>query len=101
MEKFKPMTLSQNPFEAISIQIAQLQEKLDSLYNKVESATPKPINQAERLTRKQVSKEYKISLGTIHNLMKSGKLQYEKIGRKTLFKRIELEACFSQSKRGK
>ena len=52
-------------------------------------------NQNERLTRKQVRDTYKICFGTIHNLMKSGKLSYEKVGRKTVFKKSDVEQCFS------
>lgn len=52
-------------------------------------------NEHERLTRKQVCEEYKISLGTVHNLMKQGKLAYHKVGRKTLFRREDVEHCIN------
>lgn len=56
-------------------------------------------NDHERLTRKQICEEYKISYGTIHNLMKRGELPYDKVGRKTLFKREDVELCIKR-KRG-
>ena len=83
-----------NPFEQIvdkldtvTLQLTQLQLQL----NEQKSRRPNP---SERLTRKQVNEQYKISYGTIHNLMKSGKLSYEKCGRKTLFLRSDLEQIF-------
>ena len=45
----------------------------------------------ERLTRKQLKETYKISYTTIHSLMRSGKLRFQKVGRKTLFKKIDIE----------
>lgn len=59
----------------------------------------KSLENHERLTRKQICEEYKISLGTIHNLMKRGELPYDKVGRKTLFKREDIELCIKR-KRG-
>ena len=49
------------------------------------------INPYERLTRKDISKEYRVCYGTIHNAMNKGKLPYEKVGRKTLYKRTDVE----------
>lgn len=54
-------------------------------------------NPNERLTRQEVSDEFKISLGTLHNLMKDGKLTFEKVGRKTLFKRAVVESYFQSN----
>ena len=62
---------------------------------------PTPSHPDERLSRKQLSKEKNISLGTIHNLMKKGELPYEKIGRKTLFRRGDVEQYFLNKKGGK
>lgn len=53
------------------------------------------LNMNERLSRREVAREYNISLGTIHNLMRSDKIKYEKVGRKTLFKREDVERCFN------
>ncbi len=54
-----------------------------------------------RLTRRELSEKYKLSFGTIHNLMKSGKLPYEKIGRKTLFRVSDVENYFSDQRNNK
>lgn len=73
----------------------------NEVVKKLELWNVKPQHSAnpnERITRKQVSKEKSISLGTIHNLMKSGKLPYEKVGRKTLFKREDVEQFFNNKK---
>lgn len=51
------------------------------------------IEEKGHLTRKEVSSRYKISLGTIHNLMQKG-LPYIKVGRKTLFNIKEIEIYF-------
>lgn len=58
----------------------------------------KPTHDAdERLTRVQVGKLYKISLPTLHEMMKRG-LPFEKVGRKTLFKRVEVDRFFASRK---
>ena len=48
----------------------------------------------ERLTRKEIRAQYKVCYATIHNLMKKGDLPYSKIGRKTLFRRDDIERIF-------
>jgi len=56
----------------------------------------KPVlNSDERLTRKQVCALYKISYPTLHSCMSLG-LAYEKIGRKTLFNRSEVDQFFKK-----
>lgn len=61
-----------------------------------QNAIAKPlIDPTERLTRKEVKLKYKVSYPTIHSLMKKGVLNYSKIGRKTLFKKEDLEKVFS------
>ena len=52
----------------------------------------------ERQTRKDLSEMYKLSYPTIHALMKQG-LPYEKVGRKTLFRRQEVDNFFKQQNR--
>jgi excisionase family DNA binding protein len=80
----------------------------DELYvliqNAVERAisampTPRNTNPSERLTPAQVCAEYKVCKGTLHKLCKTGKLAFEKIGRKTLFQRADVDDCFSSGKR--
>ena len=71
-------------------------EELEKCYQtKQEAKQNQHVNLFERLTRQQVRQQYKVSYGTIHNLMRSGKLPYEKIGRKTLFRREDVERVFS------
>lgn len=53
----------------------------------------------ERLTRKEVKTEYKISYPTIHGLMNSGELPYEKVGRKTLFQRLHVEQLLKNGRK--
>lgn len=49
----------------------------------------------ERLTRKGLCEHYKISPPTLHSYMKKG-LPYEKMGRKTLFRRDDIDQYFKQ-----
>ena len=88
------VNIYENLFQRLD-QIESLIVKSNELLN-----TSNSFNPSERLTRKQVKEQYKISYATLHNLMRQQRLAYEKIGRKTLYKRSDLEACFnSNSKR--
>lgn len=91
----------ENPFEALFNKVNKVERLLVDLNQKIDNSKSEPVNPNERITRKQLSKEKNISLGTIHNLMKRGELPYEKIGRKTLFRREDLENCFRNKKGGK
>lgn len=85
--------------EAIMVLLQEF-KKVDTRLSVIEGQSKPTKNQHERLTRKEVSEQYKICLATIHNLMKGGKLAYEKLGKKTLFKRTDVEAYFqSKSKK--
>ncbi len=79
----------ENPFTNIEFRLVQIEELVRHLSEKLLENTC--TNEYERLTRKTVSKEYQLSLGTLHNAMRDGRLAYEKVGRKTLFKRVEVE----------
>lgn len=59
----------------------------------------KSYNGEERLTRAEVSKQFKISLPTIHKLMLEDNMPFEKIGSNTRFKRADIEAYFSSKRR--
>jgi hypothetical protein len=85
------VNIYENLFQRLD-QIESLIVKSNELLN-----TSNSFNPSERLTRKQVREQYKISFGTLHNLMRQQRLGYEKIGRKTLFKRSDLEACFNSN----
>lgn len=60
---------------------------------------PSHSNPSERLTITQLAAEYKVCKATIHKLCRTGKLAFEKIGRKTLFQRSDIDECFSSGKR--
>ena len=81
----------ENLFQRLD-QIESLIVKNNELLRPINSSNPN-----ERLTRKQVKEQYKISYATLHNLMRQQRLTYEKIGRKTLFKRCDLETCFNSN----
>ncbi|WP_172665948.1 helix-turn-helix domain-containing protein [Flammeovirga sp. OC4] len=49
----------------------------------------------DRLTIQQLSQEYSLCRSTIHKFMKDGRLKYHKFGRKTLFKRVDIEKCIT------
>ncbi len=50
------------------------------------------------LTRKQVREQYKISYSTIGRLMQNGGFTFIKEGRKTLFKRSDVDNYFESKK---
>ena len=87
-----------NPFEVIEARLSNIESLLLDLKHQPKQTSVTNFN--ERITRKQLSKEKNISLGTIHNLMKEDNLPFEKIGRKTLFKREDVERFFSNKKKG-
>lgn len=90
----------ENPFTALFSKVDNVEKLLISLSENLAASGDTPSNPNERLTRIQVRQEFNISLGTIHNLMKRNELPYEKVGRKTLFKRQDVEKFFSNKKRG-
>ena len=87
----------------ITLQIddEQLSHLIQNALREVLTEIPKnnSTNQNERLTIVQFAQQYKISKATIHNLTKSGKLAFEKIGSKTLFLREDIESYFQSKKK--
>lgn len=72
-------------------------EQLEKSFKELKEANSTPVyNPFERLSRRDIKEQYCISLGTIHNMMRSGKLVYSKIGRKTLFKREDIERAIQK-----
>lgn len=63
------------------------------------SNKPEKFDGDERLTRKEICNLYKVSLPTVHACMKTG-LPYEKCGRKTLFRRSDVDRFFASRKGG-
>ncbi len=82
----------QNPFTQINDRFDQIESLITDI--KTDVTTTKQANPDERLTRKEIQKQYKISLSTVHKLMKTGELHYSKVGRKTLFRKSDVEQCF-------
>lgn len=83
-------TQTLNPFHQIEQRFDDLEQLIKGLHNVVKNQSPE-LDPHERLTRSEIKKEYKVSLGTIHNAMKASNLPYSKVGRKTLFKRVDVE----------
>lgn len=81
--------------EALSYLIKEV-SLLKSLVQNQSEGEPKIYNN-KVLTRKEVKENYKISYGTLHNLMKAKKLPYSKIGRRTLFDSKQVESFFMKS----
>ncbi|WP_312390928.1 helix-turn-helix domain-containing protein [Chryseobacterium sp.] len=57
----------------------------------------KPSIQEEYLTRKEAAKKLKISIGTLYNWTKSGKLPSHKIDRKVLYKETEIKEFINKA----
>jgi hypothetical protein len=79
-----------NPFQQIDQRFDELEKLILGLQKEDDKSSQAP-DPHERLTRADIRKQYKVSFGTIHNAMNSGKLSYDKVGRKTLYKRIDVE----------
>lgn len=88
----------ENPFTVLARRLNSIDRQLEELKGVIAQGSPIGPDPHERLSRKQIVSEYGISLTTVHNLMKSGQLSYEKVGRRTLFRRQDVEACFSGKK---
>lgn len=73
----------------------ELETLIENSVNKVlvQQNTPPHHSQDERLTRREVCALYKISLPTVHKSMREG-LPFEKLGRKTLFRREQVDSYF-------
>ena len=75
-------------------------ELANEVVKRIKNNNVSSIPSSERLTRFEVKEQFKISYCTLHKLMKEGLLPYAKIGRKTIFKKEEVEAYFESKKRG-
>jgi excisionase family DNA binding protein len=88
---------STNPFEVLGAEISHLQTQITNLVTLL-TDKQKPTPQNHTLTRFEVTAEYKFSLPTLHSLMKKG-LPFHKVGKKTLFKREDLETYLSENRK--
>jgi len=86
------MEITHNPFLDIQLRIEKLEALLINAISELQNNYCEELNPYERITRKQIRQEYCVSYGTIHNGMNNGSLPYEKLGRKTLFNRVAVEA---------
>ncbi|PTB95699.1 hypothetical protein C9994_10605 [Marivirga lumbricoides] len=86
-----------NPFQDIAERLDRIESAILVLKPEEKKASIQN-NPDERLTRKELKEQFKLSYPTIHNLMKSGALPFEKVGRSTRFKRSDVEAYFSSKK---
>jgi Fic family protein len=89
-----------NPFEAIHTDIASLRkelfEELQSL--RLQLQLHKEEGKKEYLTRKDVAKQFSVSLPTVHAYMHQG-LPYIKKGAKTLFKAQDVYDFFEAGRK--
>lgn len=61
------------------------------LSEKLNEFAPPPSNKTEFLTRKEVAALLRISIPTLHELIKTGKLKAYRIGGRVLFNKSEVE----------
>jgi excisionase family DNA binding protein len=74
-------------------------EKIFDKLEKIETLiSNKGVLPKSQMSRKEVCDEFSISLTTLHDLMKSGKLAFQKLGTKTLFDRKDVESFFNSLK---
>lgn len=75
------------------LQTINIMEEVIEKLNKIESQIALLVDakKLDKLSRAEVCERYGISNGTLHNLMRRGKLKYQKIGRRTLFDAQHLE----------
>lgn len=83
-----------NPFESIISELTAIKSSLAEIQDRIDRPT-RVYDPDERLTRAAIKNKYGISYPTIHAEMKRG-LPYEKVGRKTLFRRADVDAYFQK-----
>ena len=66
------------------------------LAEKLNELTPPAASETEFLTRKEVAALLRISIPTLHELIKTGKLKGYRIGGRVLFKKTEVEASLEK-----
>jgi hypothetical protein len=71
----------------------ELEFLIENTLKKILASQTQNFEKDERITRAQICELYKISLPIVHKLMKQG-LKYEKCGRKTLFRRANVDEFF-------
>ena len=83
----------ENPFELIDARLDRIESILTKLVDLIDRADR--FDEDERISRKELCRLYKISLTTVHECMNRG-LPFEKIGKRTLFKRAAADEFFKK-----
>lgn len=85
---------TENPFRVLNDRLARLEVTLDEIKanQKKDHVDPNKL-----LTRKQIKESYNISYPTLHKLMHNG-FPYIKEGRKTLFRKGDVDKYFENKK---
>ena len=87
----------ENQFLLIGTHIDELLKRIEQIIDKrFSSLSPQTQKQSEYISRKEVGKLLKLSLPTLHEYTKLGRLQSYKIGNRVLYKREEVEQSLNQ-----
>lgn len=81
------LSISPADFAALRADIKDVNSKLTTLAP--QRATPN----IRYLTRDEVARSLRISLSTLHRIVKNGYLPCFKVGRRTLFKEADVQEC--------
>ncbi|MCK4665012.1 MAG: helix-turn-helix domain-containing protein [Bacteroidales bacterium] len=84
MEKTILISLSLEEFKEL------VKESVMEIYIEQEKERAKKCQDDKMLTRKEVANFLRISLPTLHQYQKDGRLKYYRIGRRVLFKKSEI-----------
>lgn len=82
-----------NPFETINQRLSNIENLLLDIKHK-----PVEKEKSENLTVKETAKLLKVSEQSIHNYIKKGFLNAQKIGRILLIKRVDVELSLQEVK---
>lgn len=90
METVKIVHITMAELNAMMVKVVTDEmEKAKQLFSKT-------TKQSDYLTKKEVAKKMKISIGTLNNWIKDEKIPFHKIGRRVLFKESEIEEAINQ-----
>lgn len=95
MEQIKIVHITMDELNAMMVKVVT--DEID----KVKKSLTKASKRSEYLTKKEVAKKLKISIGTLDNWIRDDKIPFHKIGRRVLFKESEIEESINQLKNDK
>ena len=80
-------------FENMSLAISQLLAKVEGIERRLAAASAPPPQQPDYVTLKEAQEilRHTVTVGTIYNWKHQGRISSNKVGRKLLFKRIDVE----------